>query len=138
MPHIKDKNLELGDQLSAAVFWCFFKKIVEKANGNFCSEELVIPDGVTLKSFMKSSSPQFSLSEVFQVEFTNSKMKAFLMSRFLSKPSTLIHHSTQLSARSFVLFLTSLIPKAAQKRWQSLFTGWSRSKKWKVAKQSAF
>ena len=93
MPHVKDKNLELGDQLSAAVFWHFkkslievvwgdmfvshfshfFKKIVEKANGDFCSEKLVIPDGVTLKSFMKSSSPQFSLSEVFQVEFTNSK-----------------------------------------------------------------
>ena len=60
---------------------------------------------------MKSSSPQFPLSEVFQVEFTNSKkMKVdeqILMSRFLSNPSTLIHHSTQLSARSFVLFLTS-------------------------------
>ena len=93
MPHVKDRNLELGDQLSAAVFWRFkkslievvwedmfvshfshfFKKIVEKANGDFCSEELVIPDGVTLKSSMKSSSPQFSLSEVFQVEFTNCK-----------------------------------------------------------------
>ena len=51
----------------------FFKKIVEKANEDFCSEELVIPDGVTLKSSMKSSSPQFSLSEVFHIEFTNSK-----------------------------------------------------------------
>ena len=95
MPHVKDENLELGSELSSAVFWRFkkalievvwgdlfssyfsrFFKIVEKANGNFSSEVLAITDGVKITSFVKSSSPQFSLSEVFKAEFTNSeKMK---------------------------------------------------------------
>lgn len=96
MSHIQGKNLELGSELSSAVFWRFkkalievvwgdmflshfwhfFKRIVDKANGDFSSEVLVIPEGVTIISFMQSSSPKFSLSEVFKVEFSNSeKMK---------------------------------------------------------------
>ena len=93
MPDVNDNNLELGSELSSAVFWRFkkalievvsgdlfsshfsrlFKKIVEKANGNFSSEVLVIPDGVKITSLVKSSSPQFSSSEVFKAEFTNSE-----------------------------------------------------------------
>ena len=96
MPRVKDENLELGSKLSSAVFWRFkkalievvwgdlfsshfsrfFKKIVEKANGNFSSEILVIPNGVKIKSFVKSSSPQFPYPRWFKAEFTNSeKMK---------------------------------------------------------------
>ena len=114
-----------------------FFKIVKKANGDFCSEELVIPDGVTLKSFMKCSSPQFSLSEVFQVEFTNSKMKVVFDEQIFIESLYTDSSFYSVVAQEFFVFLTSFIPKAAQKWWQSLFTGWSRRKKWKVAKQSA-
>ena len=77
--HFKKALIEVvwGDLFSSH-FSRFFKKIVEKANGNFSSEVLVIPDGVKITSFVKSSLPQFSLYEVFTAEFTNSEKMEIL------------------------------------------------------------
>ena len=97
MPYVKDKNLELGSKLSSAVFWrakvfievvwgdmfashfCkFFKKIMKNDNGDLSSEPLSIPDGIAMMTFQRSTGPQFSLSEVFEVELSNEeKMKFF-------------------------------------------------------------
>ena len=94
MPHIKDKNLELGSELASTAFWRakkvfikvvwgemfashfgkFFKKIVKKANGDLSSESLVIPNDVLMTTFQESTGPQFSLSEIFQVELGNEEI----------------------------------------------------------------
>ena len=47
-------------------------------NGDLSSEPLSIPDGIAMMTFQRSTGPQFSLSEVFEVELSNEeKMKFF-------------------------------------------------------------
>jgi hypothetical protein len=122
MPHVKDKNLELGTELSSAVFWrakkvfvavvwgemfathfCkFFKKIMKKDNGDLSSEPLSIPDGTVMTT----------------------------------KPSTLIRLFIQPLVKSFVLFLTSFMQRVVLKRSRNPSIGWWKSRKWKADRQS--
>ena len=51
---------------------------MKKDNGDLSSEPLSIPDGIAMTMFQRSTGPQFSLSEVFEVELSNEeKMKVF-------------------------------------------------------------
>ena len=51
---------------------------MKKDNGDLSSEALSIADGIAMTTFQTSTGPQFSLSEVFEVELSNEeKMKVF-------------------------------------------------------------
>ena len=91
LPHVQNKNLELGSQLSSMVFWrfkkvlieivwgakfpelfChFFKKIMASTDGKFTLQDLVVPNGVAVKSFHMNTPPQFCLSTTFKLELGN-------------------------------------------------------------------
>ena len=91
LPHVQDKNLELGSELSSTVFWRlkkvlieivwgtmfpelfsrFFRKITSSSDGKVASHALVIPNGLAVKSFQTSTPPQFCLSQIFKLELSN-------------------------------------------------------------------
>ena len=157
MPHIKDKNLELGSELSSAVFcrakkvfievmwgemfashFCkFFKKIMKKDNGDLSSEPLSIPDGIVMTTFQTSAGPQFSLSEVFEVELSNEeKMKVFFDDEALIEALYTDLSFYSALVKSFVLFLTSFMRRVVLKPSRNPSIGWWKNKKWKADRQS--
>ena len=55
---------------------------MKKDNGDLSSGPLSIPDGIAMTTLQRSTDPQFSLSEVFEVELSNEeKMKVFFRRR---------------------------------------------------------
>ena len=91
LPHVQNKNLELGSELCSTVFWHFkkvlieivwgtkfpelfsrfFKKIMASTDGKFTLQDLVVPNGVPMKRFHTSTPTQFCLSTTFRLELNN-------------------------------------------------------------------
>ena len=91
MPHVQEKDFEIGGELSSTVFWrvekvliavvwgdmlhthfsSFFKQITVKDSGEFSLKDLVVPEGVFVQAFLKGTRRQFTLSDVFEVKFSN-------------------------------------------------------------------
>ena len=87
LPHVQNKNLELGSELSSTVFWrfkkvlieivwgakfpelfChFFKKIMASTDGRFTLQDLVMPNGVAVTSFHMNTPPQFCFVHDLQI-----------------------------------------------------------------------
>lgn len=94
-------------------FCKFFKKIMKKDNGDLSSEPLSIPDGIAMTTFQRSTGPQFSLSEVFEVELSNEeKMKVFFDEEAQIE-ALYTDSSIQPLVKSFVLFLTSFMRRVS-------------------------
>jgi hypothetical protein len=91
MPHIRNKNLEIGSALASTMFWRlkkvlisivwgdmfptqfiqFFKMIIIKDNKEFSLKYLVVPEGVIVTKFLEGTRQRFTLSDVFDLELSN-------------------------------------------------------------------
>lgn len=113
-------------------FCKFFKKIMKKDNGDLSSEPLSIPDGIAMTTFQRSTGPQFSLSEVFEVELSNEeKMKVFFDEEAQIE-ALYTDSSIQPLVKSFVLSLTSFMRRVVLKPSRNPSIGWWKNKKWKA------
>ena len=110
LPGIQNKNLEMCSELSSMVFcrfkkilieivWGtkfselfsqFFKKIMASTSGNFTLQDLVVPNGVAVKSFRTNTTPLFCSSTTFKLELGNGEKMEVLFDKeeFIRSPDT--------------------------------------------------